>query len=277
LGAAMSGILPKSDLPLQIAAVPLVQPGRRESAVALIVGIRQPIREMSTRNVEKVDLQVRAFDVEGRPFGSKRLRADVTIRADASGIAHYEVLTRIDLRPGRYQLRVAANVGSLGTSGSLYHDVDVPNAAAQPVSLSPLIWSATPGPVVASQGELKGLLAIVPTARRSFRWGDLVSVLARLYQGGSRGPVAFKLRWRLRDDQDRVVLDRDQDVPPERFAAGARTADVTFDLPTTTLSAGEYLLTVDATDGKTTVQQQSRFRLTHFSPNPHKTVKTPTR
>ena len=261
LGAAMSGILPKSDLPLRMSAVPLVQPGRRESAVALIVGIRQPIREMPTRNIERVDLQVRAFDVEGRPFGSKRLRVDVTIRADASGLAEYEILTRLDLRPGRYQLRVAANVGSLGTSGSLYHDVDVPNVATQAVSLSPLMWSATPGPVVASQGELKGLLAIVPTVRRSFRWGDRASALARLYQGGTRGPVAIKLRWRLRDDRDRVVMDRDQDLPPERFVAGARGTDVTIDLPMATLSAGEYLLTVEATDGQTTVQQQSRFEV----------------
>ena len=260
LGAALSGILPKSDLPLRMSAIPLALPGRRESAVALTVGIRQPIREMSARSVEKVDVQVRAFDVEGRPFGSKRLRADVTIRADASGLAEYEVLTRLDLRPGRYQLRVAANIGSLATSGSLYHDVDVSNVSAQPISLSPLIWTATPGPIVASQGELKGLLDVVPTVRRSFGWGDRVSALVRIYQ--SQTPVAaVRVRWQLRNEADQVVLDSEEDVHPARFAAPSRSVDVVLDVPVVTLSAGAYLLTVEAAGEKVTARQQSRFNV----------------
>ncbi|HEX7778320.1 MAG TPA: VWA domain-containing protein, partial [Vicinamibacterales bacterium] len=119
LGAALAGVLPKPDLPLRLAAVPVPLPDRRESAVAIAVGVRQPIREGGLRHVEKVDLQVSAFNVEGKPFGSKRFRADVTLRAGATGLAEYEVLSRLDLRPGRYQLRIAANVGSLSTGGSL--------------------------------------------------------------------------------------------------------------------------------------------------------------
>ena len=117
LGVALAGVLPKSDLPLQVAAVPFAIPGKRESAVAVVVGVRQPIRQSSSRTVEKVDVQVSAFTVEGKSFGSTRFTANVAVRAGATGLAEYQVLSRIDLRPGRYQLRIAANAGSLSTSG----------------------------------------------------------------------------------------------------------------------------------------------------------------
>ncbi len=160
LGAALAGVLPKADLPLQMSAVPLALPDKRESAVAIIVGVRQPIREAGVRHVEKVDLQVSAFNVEGKSFGSKRLRADVTLRAGATGLAEYEVLSRLDLRPGRYQLRIAANVGSLSTGGSLYYDVDVPDVGSTPLAMSGLMLGVEPGPVVAPADGLKPLVPI---------------------------------------------------------------------------------------------------------------------
>ena len=95
--------------------------------MAVIVGIRQPIRQNDTRAVERVDLLVSAFGVEGKAFGSKRLTANVAIRASTSGLAEYEVLSRIDLKPGRYQLRIGASVSSLSTQGSVYYDIDVPD------------------------------------------------------------------------------------------------------------------------------------------------------
>jgi VWFA-related protein len=136
LGAALAGVLPKGDLPMQLSAAPFAIPGKKEAAVAVMLGLRQPIRETGARTVEKVDLVVGAFNTDGKAFGSTRLRGDVTVRADATGLAEYEVLSRIDLKPGRYQLRVAANVGSLVTSGSLYYDVDVPDFSDAPVSMS---------------------------------------------------------------------------------------------------------------------------------------------
>ena len=204
LGAALSGVLPKADLPLQMSAVPVALPNRRESAVAIVVLVRQPIRDVGVRHVEKVDLQVSAFNVEGRSFGSKRLRADVTLRAGATGLAEYEVISQLDLRPGRYQLRIAANVGSLSTGGSLYYDVDVPDSSSAPVTLSGLILSATPGPVVAPADGLKGILPVVPTARRTFLTTDHLTAFMRVHQGGRTPPKPVQLRMTLRNAFERT-------------------------------------------------------------------------
>ena len=255
LGTALSGIVPKSDLPLRMAAVPFAVPNRRESAVAIIVGVRQPIREIAARTVEKVDLQIRAFTPEGRAQGSTTMRADVAIRAGASGLAEYEVLTRLDLKPGRYQLRIAANVGSLSTSGSLYYDLDVPDVSSAPLSLSALLFTATPGPIVASRGELKDILPVTPTTRRTFAGTDRVAAFTRVYQGGRSPLSSVPLRLQIRDQDDVTVLDRRDAVPAERFTA-SRTADVRLELPVGRLPNGAYLLTIDAGTEPNVVRRQ---------------------
>lgn len=260
LGAALAGVLPRSDLPLRLSAVPVPLPNRRESAVAIAVAVLQPIREGGERHVEKVDLQVSAFNVEGKPFGSKRFRADVTLRAGATGLAEYEVLSRLDLRPGRYQLRIAANVGSLSTGGSLYYDVDVPDFLSAPVALSGLILSADPGPVVAPADALKSILPIVPTSRRTFLATDRVTVFTRVHQS-AKGPIApVRLRLILRNASNVQVAEQGHDVDLSHFST-ARFADVVLDVPIARLLPGQYLLTVEGTVGTNVVRRYSRFEL----------------
>jgi VWFA-related protein len=258
LGAALSGILPKSDLPLQAVAVPIPLPGKRESAVAIVVGVRQPIRQGAGRTVERVDLHVAAFGVEGKRFASKTMKADVTIRAGASGLAEYDVLSRLDLKPGRYQLRIGAHVGSLSTTGSLYYDVDVPDVRSAPVALSGVLFNISPGPVVAPRDALRDVVPIVPTTRREFARGDQVIAFVRMYQGGKRPMVAVPLRVQVHDDRGAVVLDRREAVPVSQFTT-ARAADIRVDLPVARLAPGEYLLTLEAELPETTARQQARF------------------
>ena len=260
LGAALAGVLPKADLPLQMSAVPLALPNRRESAVAIVVGVRQPIREAGVRHVEKVDLQVSAFNVEGKSFGSKRLRADVTLRASATGLAEYEVLSRLDLRPGRYQLRIAANVGSLSTGGSLYYDVDVPDIGSAPLALSGLMLAAEPGPVVAPADGLRPLVPIVPTTRRTFAATDRVTLFARVNQNGKTAPAALPVRLTIRNASNVVVIERLNDVDPAAFGA-SRSADVVLEVPVSRLLPGQYLLTLEAGAGPAAIRKHSRIEI----------------
>jgi VWFA-related protein len=260
LGAALAGVLPKADLPLLLSAVPVALPNRRESAVAIAVGVRQPIREGGARHVEKVDLLVSAFNVDGKAFGSKRFRADVTLRAGASGLAEYEVLSRLDLKPGRYQLRIAANVGSLSTGGSLYHDVDVPDVSSAPLALSGLILSVEPGPVAAPADAFKTVLPVRPTSRRTFAATDRVTAFTRVHQGGKAPPAPVRLRLTLRNASNVQVAEQTHDVDSSQFNS-ARFADVVLDVPIARLLPGQYLLTVEGTAGTTVVRKYSRFEV----------------
>jgi VWFA-related protein len=245
VGAALAGVLPKGDLPMRLTAVPFGVPGKKEAAVAVMLSVKQPIRETGARTVERVDMAVGAFTTDGKQMGATRLRADVTVRAGASGLAEYEVLARLDLKPGRYQLRTAANVGALATSGSLYYDLDVPDFTEAPVSLSGLVMSVSPAMPIAPRDGLKNVIPIVPTTQRTFRSTDQASVFVRVYQGGRKALEEIPLRIQIRDDDNVAVLDRRESIAVSSFGV-VRAADVNVALPIGRLRPGEYLLRIEA-------------------------------
>lgn len=259
LAVALAGILPKSDLPLQVSAAPFAVPGKKESAVAVAVGVRQPIRRNAERTVERVDLLVSAFGVEGKAFGSKRLMANVTLCAGASGLAEYEVLSRIDLKPGRYQLRIGASVGSLSTQGSVYYDVDVPDFSSAPVAMSALIVSASGGGEVAPKDALTSVIPVIPTTRRSFTAGQQVSAFTRLYQGGKGPLVAVPLRVQLIDATDKLVMDHQRNISAAQFTQD-RAANILVPVQVDRLAAGEYLLRITAA-ASDAVRRETRIRV----------------
>ena len=260
LGVALSGVLPNSDLPLDVVAVPFLMPGWKDATVAIAVGVKQPIRETGARTIEKVDLQVTAFDVNGKRHNSRTMKADVAIRAGATGLAEYEVLSRIELKPGRYQLRLAAHVWSLATSGSIYYDVDVPDFREAPVSISGIVLTAEPSHVVAPRDLLTKVIPVIPTTRRTFAAADRVTAFARVYQGGRATLARVPIRVQLVNENGVVMLDRHQDIGPERFT-DERSANLLIDVPVSRLAAGEYLITLETPTGKTVLQRTMRFRV----------------
>ena len=262
VGAALAGVLPKGDLPMMLTAVPFAIPGKKESAVAVMLSIKQPVRDANARHNERVDMQVNAYNTDGKFQGGTRLRAEVTVRAGVTGLAEYEVLARLDLKPGRYQLRMAANVGALSTSGSLYYDVDVPDFSQARVSLSGVVFSANPAMPLGQQEGLKNVIPVVPTTQREFGGQDKASAFVRVYQGGKDPLNDVPLRIQLRNQEDVMVLDRRDTVPASSFGT-SRSADINLALPVQRLAPGEYLLTIDATapGGKPVAPRNMRFRI----------------
>src|SRR5688572_9175455 len=260
LGTALAGVLPKGDLPMQLTAAPFAVPGKKDAVVAVMLGVQQPVRESAARVIEKVDLQVNAYDTNGRFHGGTRLQADVTVRGGASGLADYEVLARLTLKPGRYQLRTAASIGALTTSGSLYYDVDVPDFTEAAVSLSGLVMTSTPARQIAPADALKNVIPVVPTSQRVFPQGTQASAFVRVYQGAKKPMTDVPFWIELRNQDDHVVLERRDDVRADAFGAGTRAADINVALPIPRLARGSYLLTV-AVGAKADVRRFVRFEV----------------
>lgn len=287
---ALAGVVPKSDLPMQITGAAFAFVGEMSpdkvdapdpataadkkdkkkktekppppppASVLVAVAFRQPIRQSDERAVENVDLQIAAFDVDGRSYGNAHQRADVTIRPGSTGEAEYEVFGQIDLKPGRYQLRVGANLASLADAGSVYFDVDVPDFVNDPLSMSGLMLTSTPGPQYAPKAALRPTVPIIPTTRRVFSKDNAVAVFSRVYQGGKAKPTVVAARLTIRDDKDSIVIDRKQDLPATLFAS-TRATDLQVDLPIKDLPPGAYLATLETTSGTHTVRRDTRFSI----------------
>jgi hypothetical protein len=251
LWKALADLIPKADVALQVSAAPFALPSRRDAGLAIVVCLRQPAPAGTERIVENVDFAVAAYDLKGDPRGSEHLKARVALRPVGGEVA-YEVLSRLDLAPGRYQLRLAAQSSMQGKTGSVYYDVDVPDFGKDAVSLSGIVLSREPPQATAPKDRLAALIPVVPTTRREFTSGDRAAAFLRVYQGGKNpiGPVTLAAR--IMDATGTTVFEKTDTLDPDRFKA-ARSCDYRVELPLAQMKSGPFVLSIRATADKRTV------------------------
>jgi hypothetical protein len=182
----LAELLPRTDLSMGVSMIPFAAPGSGTPAVAWLVGMDLPVS--ATARNETLDVEMRLLDVEGRVHASLRREARFTIRPNAP--AAVQIVSRTDIRSGRYQVRVAARVAGLGVDGSVFSDVDVPDYSRQRLSMSGvLIGGSEPDvPTVPRDAIADLTTSLVPTLRREFRGDERMLASVRIYQGrtGSR-------------------------------------------------------------------------------------------
>jgi hypothetical protein len=101
------------------------------------------------------------------------LRPETKTRIEQTGL---RVLNRVDLPPGKYQLRFAAHDSGGGNVGSVLLDLDVPDFLKSPFAISGLALTSAAGtvmPTVRADEQLKAVMpgpaianADVPAERR---------------------------------------------------------------------------------------------------------------
>lgn len=300
LAKSMAGILPTAGMPMKAAAAAFAVPGQRLSTVTVVLGVTQPIpaTAVNGRVTEKTELLTSAFTPEGDPRGAQKHTAQVVLRAGSNGDAAYEVLARIDLPPGRYQLRLAAHNTTAAKDGSVFVDVTVPDYSNIPFSASPVVLSAKPGRVSAPKDLFSPLLPLMPTAERTFTHDEVVTAFMRLYQSGQKAIDRVTVTTKVLDASGQIVATDTQVIAADKFPAvgqdqttyGAtmptaamgpaprssmptptptdkfanlslRSADLKYSIPVAKLTPGSYLLTMEATLGATTTRRDVRFEI----------------
>jgi VWFA-related protein len=256
LATAMAGFLPRGDVPMQVTAMPFAVPGKAEAGVAIVARVRQPA--VARRTVQQVELLTTAFDTNGKAAGSKRQTARVVLLPSDTEAAQYDVLSRIDLKPGRYSLRVAAHNPAADKSGSVFIDVDVPDFRKDGLWLSGIALSARPGLAAAPREAVVDLLPVIPTTLREFVQDDEVSGFVQVTQGGARPLVPVRLEIRIVDAADAVVH-RVQDTLESGMFAAVRFAEYQFEVPAQRLKPGPHLLTIEMTAAGRTARRDVRF------------------
>jgi len=107
LATALVGVVPVSDIALQVTAAPFARPGGRQADVAVAVDAAELFPAGGTATVDEVDVLVNAYDMQARLRASDRAKVKVTFRPGMGASVRYGVLSRLTLAPGRYQLRLA--------------------------------------------------------------------------------------------------------------------------------------------------------------------------
>jgi VWFA-related protein len=254
LESALQGQLPKTDIPLRVAIAPF-RSDAADPTLAITMNLN-PDPPLAGR----VEALTTAYDTDGNALGSQRLSVELPDSRAAGSTGPHELLSRIELRPGRYEIRLAAREERSGRIGSVYTFVDVPDFRRDALSLSGVVVRTSPGPRPLASGGLESLLPIAPTAARSFTTASTVRAFARVYQSESAKPRAVTVRARILDASNRLVFDRTTALSAQQFRNGA--ADYLLDLPVAQLAPGAHLLTIEASAGRAPVGRQVRFFLT---------------
>jgi VWFA-related protein len=241
-------VMPKTDLPLRLGAVPFFGSGSRlQVLTTLEVGVEGLRSGDVGRTTDTVEFAVYAADLKKKKVtASDSRRIDVQWPVEigrASG--SFRVQSVLTLSPGPYQLRASAMSKALDKSGSVYLQIDVPDVKDAPVALSGLALSSNrpdhEAPSVLHTATLPGVvLPFAPSLTRVFTAADDLRVYAQV----RRPPTATTVGAAAIVGNDGAELVH---VPWGLAQAGAAFIDL--HVPLAGLPAGPYRLVVTATDG----------------------------
>jgi hypothetical protein len=248
-GAVING-LSSGDLPLHVTAAPFAVPGRREAEV-IITARMEPL--VGASSPTKVALAATAIDTESKSYGTQRQTMEVT--STPGSRFHPDLPSHLPLPPGRYMVQLAAE--SEGRTGTVFVDVEVPDFAKSPLSLSGLVLQRASATRVADKA-IASLIPVAPTSVREFDTSDEVTVFLRVYQGGKGRVVPVRVAAKVTNDKNSVSSNQETMLEVEHFSE-SRAADYQAALPLAHLSPGEYLLEVEAQASARHLKRSARF------------------
>jgi len=267
LAELAAGVLPKSDLPLRLTAMPLPGAGKVVSVVVALE-VTAPVglmKEADSKLRDDVSYSVMVVDAKRAKVAQRTGRsATFSMRASDPGkpapdSVAYQIPLTLDLAPGRYQLRASAMSKKLGTGGSVYLDLTVPDYSKMPLALSAIALGFADGhrvpvgrttvrtmpglamPVVPPAQERarnnKNPLPFEPTLSREFAQTDAIRAYLEVARADASATVALEIRVLDAGNVPRLTYDRiigpnepgllDLRIPLEKLTPGAFTLRVT--------------------------------------------------
>ena len=256
---ALADILPNPEIVMRAAVSAFPTPDGREAALAIVIGMERLASADAVEPVqETLELLISAFTSDGGQQGTMRRTLRVPITTGPDGFIRYDLLSRLDLPPGRYQLRMAAHSVAQDKSGSVFYEVEVPDFADASLALSGVVLEASPGLIAGPQNTFLGLLPIVPTSQRDFLPTDAVKVFFQVTQESGRTPRPVNVEVRVTDETNTVRHRVTEQIAADRFS-GDSAAEYGLELPLDQFRPGRYLLTVEASRGGTGARRDVPF------------------
>jgi VWFA-related protein len=258
--------------PLQTGGLPIVVNatafrGEAPNAAVALVTQTAPVQGLAFtqkdgKYTNKIEVSAIAVDPQGKVRGGMRDTVELSLRPETYARvqqAGFRIQSRLEVPPGRYQLRVAVREGG-GKIGSVYYDLVVPDFAKEPLSMSGLVLSSALAGSVPTAGtipEIKDILPGPPTAARAFSTRDQLAVLAEVYDNQRQASHRVEIVTSLRANDGRVAFSTSETRSSSELGGGTGGYGYTAVIPLGDLVPGLYVLRVEA---KSTLEGQSAAR-----------------
>ncbi len=266
---ALDSPLPVSGLTMHVFASPFK--GTAPNA-SVLLGVELRGHDLQLSQNDRIQLSYMAIDAKGKVQGGNtdqvsmtNLRPETKSRIESTGL---RLLNRLEVPPGRYQLRVAAHDSNGGNVGSVLYDLDIPDFAKAPFSISGLVltsMAASQIPTAHPDEQTRGVLPAPAAALRAFPQNDEVALFAEVYDNEVKAAHKVDITTTVTTDEGKVVFKTEE----QRDSAdlGGKTGGFGYAtrIPMKELPPGLYVLTVSAKSrlGNTpAVERQVRFSVT---------------
>ena len=267
------------ESPIPVAGLPLASSiatfrgasGKASALVTLEVGSDAlTFKESDGLHRDRVDTAVLALAMDGKTTGGEQRSIELRLKPET--LAHvrqhgFRTLSRVELAPGRYQVRVAAREQNGGRRGSVVHDLVVPDYAARPIALSDLVLgSRDPAQALTTRPdpELAGKLFVPPTAARQFASGDTLTVLAEVYDNRTPGAEPLIVTTSVTAPDGAVAFRAEETIEAFAFEPTRKAWTHRLDIPLANLRPDEYRLRVAVkprSQSSSTVSREVTFRV----------------
>jgi VWFA-related protein len=265
--AALDSPLPVSGVTLQVFATPFKGTAPKAS---VLLGVEMRGRDLQLAAGDRLQLSYYAVDAKGKYQGGSSDTVTLNLRPETRATIQrtgMRTLSRFDLPPGRYQLRVVANDLSTKAVGSVLYDLEVPDFSKGPITMSGIALTSASSsrvPTVRPDDELRQLLPAAPMGSRIFPVGDELSLFAEIYDNAAGSSHKVDIKTTVTADEGKVMFTTEDVRDSSELQGKSGGYGYTTRVPLSGLTPGLYVLKVEARSrlGQgATADRQVQFRI----------------
>ncbi len=220
---------------------------------SILMGVELRGRDMQLSQNDSIQLSYMAIDVNGKIRGGNTdsltmtaLKPETKARIEQTGL---RLLNRVDLPPGKYQVRVAAQDAAGGNVGAIQAELEVPDFAKSAFSVSGLVLTSASGaalPTAHPDEQLKAVMPGPPVARRTFAQNDEITLFAEVYDNEGKTPHKVDITSTVTTDEGKVMFKTDETRDSSDLGGKNGGYGYTARIPMKDLAPGRYVLKVEA-------------------------------
>lgn len=259
---ALTGPVPQSALQMATHAAAFRGKGDKASVLVTTEYAAAAFETPATQAAsgDRLQASVIAVDPEGRVAASDHTSIGLDVKAQtrqAMKVLGFRTHSRLELPPGRYQLRVAGVLAN-GLVGSVHQDIEVHDfTASEPMMSDLVLTSIVAGLVPTAQMDerLRQVLPAPPSTMRDFRQDESIALFAETYHAGGAPPRDVAFSTTIRGTGGDIVFTRSDTRTVDQLKQS--NGGYSLQVPLRQFAPGDYSLRVEAIG----VTREAAFRV----------------
>jgi VWFA-related protein len=254
---AMQSPLPVTGLAMTAFAAPMAgavanRPKASVLTVVEIDGSALKFKEAGGLFANDLEVAVVITDESGKVREGVKDTANLKLRPQTQALVAkngIRLTRRLELAPGRYQMKIGARESVGGLVGSVIYDLDVPDFSKGDLTMGGLLLTSTSAgriPTANPDADFKAILPESPTAERTFSSNDDLALAVDVYDNRASTPHRVEITTSLTAENGTNVFNSRDERRTEELKGPGGTFGHVAKVPLKGVAAGRYVLRVEA-------------------------------